>query len=63
MVRENTKRTRCALTKRTIVTRHLTCGTAALVGYATNATNITFTVPLIVISVPGVPSPLGDSVP
>jgi hypothetical protein len=51
------------LTERTIIAWHLTRGAAAFVGYATYATNITFTVSLVMIRVSGVPLPLSNSVP
>ena len=60
---EGIGRTRCVLTKRTIIAWYLTCRAATFVGHATYATNVSLAVSLIVIRVSGVPSPLRNSMP
>lgn len=51
------------LTQRTVVAWDLASRAASFVGYATYATHITLPIPLVVIHVSCVPSPLSDSVP
>jgi hypothetical protein len=51
------------LTEWTVIAWDLARRTTTFVGYATYATNVTFAISLVVIRVPCVPSPLGNSMP